>query len=52
MMVIKYANLALRFLLELCILAIASLAAASQPELAWAFGLVYVINRVLIYVWG
>jgi len=43
-----------RLLLELLVfaLAIASLAAAGQPKLAWAFGLVYVINRVLMTVWG
>jgi hypothetical protein len=41
-----------RLLLELLVfgLAIASLAAASQPKLAWAFGLVYVINRVLLFL--
>ena len=111
MLVLKYANLALRFLLELCMLAalaywgfytgkvllvkiglgigvpllaalvwgtflspratvhlpapwplllellvfalaVASLAAAGQPNLAWALGLVYAINRVLVSIWG
>jgi hypothetical protein len=40
----KIANLAMRFLLELY--------AAGRPVLAWALVVLYVINRVLMYVWG
>ena len=29
-----------------------ALAAAGQPKLAWALGLVFIINSSLLYVWG
>ena len=32
-------------------LAVVALAAVGQPTLAWALGVVFAINRVLIYVW-
>ncbi len=44
----------LHLIVELIIfsLAIAALYAAGRPRLALAFGLVYVLNVVLRYVWG
>lgn len=44
----------LRLLLELIVfgLAIAALYTNDHPGLAWTLGLVYAINRVLMYVWG
>lgn len=41
-------------MLELVIfgLAIAALYFTGHPTLAWALGLVYVINRLLMYIWG
>jgi hypothetical protein len=47
---IKLANLALRFLLEVC--ALAALYSAEHPNLAWALALAYAANRALIYAWG
>ncbi len=44
MSIVKSANLALRFLLERC--------AAGRPALAWALGLAFVINRILMFVRG
>jgi hypothetical protein len=32
--------------------AAAALYAAGRPALAWALAVLYVINRVLMYVWG
>jgi hypothetical protein len=45
---------ALHLLLELVIfgVAVVALKAAGHLTLAWAFGLVVVVNRVLMYVWG
>ncbi len=42
-----------RFVVELVLfgLAVAGLAAAGQPSLAWVFGLILVVNRILIIVW-
>jgi hypothetical protein len=42
------------FIVEVVIfgLAIAALYAADRPRLALAFGIVYIINLVLRYVWG
>ena len=44
---------ALRLLVELAVFgsAAAALYSAGRPGLAWALGLAYVINRVLIFVW-
>jgi hypothetical protein len=44
----------LRLVLELGVFgaAAAALYAAGRPALAWALGLAYVINRVLMHVWG
>lgn len=44
---------ALRLLLELAVFggAAAALYSTERPGLAWALGLAYVINRVLIFVW-
>jgi hypothetical protein len=44
---------ALRLLLEPAVFggAAAALYSAGRPGLAWALGLAYVINRVLIFVW-
>ncbi len=44
---------ALRLLLELAVFggAAAALYSAGRPGLAWALGLAYVINRVLLFVW-
>jgi len=30
---------------------VAALAAANRPDLAWTFGLIYVVNKVLMVVW-
>jgi hypothetical protein len=43
---------ALRLLLELAVFGgAAALYSAGRPGLAWALGLTYVINRVLMFVW-
>jgi hypothetical protein len=44
----------LRLVLELGVFgsATAALYAAGRPALAWALVVLYVINRVLMYVWG
>lgn len=45
---------ALRFVLELAVFgsAVVALYFAGRPTLAWTLGSVYVINRVLMFVWG
>lgn len=45
---------AIRLVFELLVFgaAVAALYAANQPRLALALGIVYVINRVLVTVWG
>jgi hypothetical protein len=42
--------LRLVFVVTIFGLAVVALAAAGQPALAWALGVVFAINRVLIYV--
>jgi hypothetical protein len=44
----------LHLLLELMIFGLAAVALydAGHPRLAWVFGLAFVINRVLMFVWG
>ncbi len=43
----------LKFILEVLVFgcAVAALIAANRPNLAWAFALLVVLNKLLLYVW-